>query len=90
VKKHMIVPTTALERQMDRLCLRQAAEKVATDELIEAALRGFASAVRGEFPPANPYAPCGVDPDEPEDTPASSWFRGYWRAAREFPTKGRS
>jgi hypothetical protein len=47
--------------------------------LYAAVLEGYTSASRGEFPPRNPHAPCGVEPGR-EDTnpPAAAWFYGYW------------
>lgn len=50
---------------------------VKTTPLIDAAIKGYVAADRGEFPPCNPYAPYGVISGD-NNSQGHAWFHGYW------------
>lgn len=47
--------------------------------LLKATIEGYIAASRGEFPPKNPYAICGIYAgEENENLLGAAWFFGYW------------
>lgn len=47
--------------------------------LLKAAIEGYVSSSRGEFPPKNPYAICGILAGQEDENPlGAAWFFGYW------------
>lgn len=47
--------------------------------LLKATIEGYVASSRGEFPPKNPYAICGVYAgEEDENLLGAAWFFGYW------------
>ena len=54
------------------------------EELYACVIEGYTASSRGEFPPKNPYAMCGIRPDtsDSDDNPkGAAWFFGYWAYA---------
>lgn len=50
--------------------------------LLQAAVEGYVASDSGKFPPHNPYALCGVLPNESDkNLMGAAWFFGYWERA---------
>lgn len=46
---------------------------------LKAAVEGYVASDRGEFPPRNPYAICGVYAgEEDQNLKGAAWYFGYW------------